>query len=92
MTKRKVTIAALVAVGLLALEAGLPVHLSGSQRVGRSGRPVARKTVVTDQGLRTLTEARIATARGPGSGSGRLQKMGVGSGDLFTKIPFGPSG
>ncbi len=63
MTERKLTIAALAAVGLVALGAGLLAQQNGSQRVGRPGQSEPKKAAASDRGLKLLTEARIATAR-----------------------------
>ena len=89
MTERKVTIASLAAVGLVAMGAGLLAQQSGSQGAGRSGQSVPQKAVTADQGLKILIEARIAIAREIlAQDLARLQHLGGGAGDLFAEIPF----
>ena len=88
MTERKVTIAALAVVGLVAMGVVLLAQQGGNQGVGRSGQSEPKKAAGFDRGLKLLTEARIATVREIlALDLGRIQHMGGGAGDLFAEIP-----
>lgn len=90
MTDRKVTIAALAAVGLVAMGAVLLAQQSGSPREGSPGHPEPKNRAALDRGLKILTEARIATAREILSRDlERIQITGGGrgAGDLFAELP-----
>ncbi len=88
MTERKLTIAALAAVGLVALGAGLLAQQNGSQRVGRPGQSEPKQGTALDRGLKILTEARIATAREIlARDLERIRLMGRREGDFSVEIP-----
>ena len=89
MTERKVTIAALAAVGLVTMGAGLLAQQSGGKLAGRSVQSDPKKGAALDRGLRIAIEVRIATAREIlARDLERIQHTGGGgAGDSFAEIP-----